>query len=377
MARLDLLMAMLVVRLLLACLFLSAALFRDPVDLRGLLVRQAAAPERFGLVDWEIREVSDRAGRLLAALRGQASPPSPGDLEAARSFFLLPPAARHAAGGEIEPAIERMVEQSWRQEGLVTRTFLAGDAPVLFPPVSFVFTEPPRVLVVSPRDRIRVAEYSLLRTDVGPVASEQLEASVESRDLSALVTPVGGLATYPSMVLEGGTGQQMLAAVAHEWVHAYLFFQPLGRLYWSDQQAREINETAAEMAGQEIGVRLAGELGLPVVPVGTRLSPRQREFQDSMRVIRTEVDRLLAAGQVDGAETYMESQRQALVARGFPLRKLNQAYFAFHGSYGDGPAGQSPIPRQLRALRAASPSLGVFLQRVAQLQGAADLAAVS
>ena len=62
------------------------------------------------------------------------------------------------------------------------------------------------------------------------------------------------------------------------------------------------------------------------------------------------------------------------MAAGFQIRKLNQAYFAFYGSYGDAAAGVNPIPRQLGWLRAASGSPGEFLRRVGQLTSAEDLA---
>ncbi|MCZ6891732.1 MAG: hypothetical protein O7F09_04375, partial [Chloroflexi bacterium] len=43
------------------------------------------------------------------------------------------------------------------------------------------------------------------------------------------------------------------------------------------------------------------------------------------------------------------------------IRKLNQAYFAFHGTYADSPASVSPIHQQLLDLRDASTSLAAFI----------------
>ena len=83
---------------------------------------------------------------------------------------------------------------------------------------------------------------------------------------------------------------------------------------------------------------------------------------------------MLRAGQIDEAEAYLRDRRLEFVAAGFQIRKLNQAYFAFYGSYGDGAAGVNPIPRQLGWLRAASGSPGEFLRQVGQLTSAADLA---
>lgn len=85
-----------------------------------------------------------------------------------------------------------------------------------------------------------------------------------------------------------------------------------------------------------------------------------------MRDSRTQVEQMLAAGQVDGAEAYMRAQRDELQRHGYAIRKLNQAYFALYGSYGDGYAASnaSPIPGLLHQLRDESPSVGDFLVRV-------------
>ena len=86
-----------------------------------------------------------------------------------------------------------------------------------------------------------------------------------------------------------------------------------------------------------------------------------------MRRIRLQVDELLAQGKIEEAEAYMETERLKLVEQGHPLRRLNQAYFAFHGAYAASPASVDPTGAQLRHLRAASPSLKAFLDRVAWL----------
>ena len=50
------------------------------------------------------------------------------------------------------------------------------------------------------------------------------------------------------------------------------------------------------------------------------------------------------------------------------IRKLNQAYFAFHGAYADvpgGAAGEDPVGPAVRALRAQSDSLADFVNTIA------------
>jgi hypothetical protein len=92
---------------------------------------------------------------------------------------------------------------------------------------------------------------------------------------------------------------------------------------------------------------------------------RTFEFGPFMRETRLTVDRLLAEGHVSEAEAYMEARRKILIDHGYIIRKLNQAYFAFHGSYAVGPAATDPIGGKLRALRDRSASLAEFLRAVA------------
>jgi hypothetical protein len=92
-----------------------------------------------------------------------------------------------------------------------------------------------------------------------------------------------------------------------------------------------------------------------------------------MRRIRLHVDELLAKGRVVEAEDYMEQERQKLVAAGHRLRRLNQAYFAFHGSYATSPASVDPIGPWLRQLRAQSGSLKGFLDQVSRMRSLEDL----
>ena len=85
-----------------------------------------------------------------------------------------------------------------------------------------------------------------------------------------------------------------------------------------------------------------------------------------MHITRVHVDELLAAGKVTEAETFMEQRRLFFWENGYAIRKLNQAYFAFYGAYADvpgGAAGEDPVGPAVRALRAQSASLTVFLKK--------------
>jgi len=86
-----------------------------------------------------------------------------------------------------------------------------------------------------------------------------------------------------------------------------------------------------------------------------------------MNTTRVTVDRLLSEGKIEAAENYMEERRRLFWDNGFLIRKLNQAYFAFYGAYADeagGAAGEDPVGAAVRTLRAQSPSLASFLNRI-------------
>ncbi len=86
-----------------------------------------------------------------------------------------------------------------------------------------------------------------------------------------------------------------------------------------------------------------------------------------MRETRVQTEDFLKVGQVAEAESYMRARRDELQQHGVQIRKLNQAYFALYGSYGEGFAASpsNPIPRLLRTLRE-------FWRRYVELQGARE-----
>jgi len=106
--------------------------------------------------------------------------------------------------------------------------------------------------------------------------------------------------------------------------------------------------------------------------------PPAFDFNAEMRQTRVQVDELLAQGQIEEAEATMEARRQEFVAQGYGIRKLNQAYFAFHGAYADEPgaAGEDPVGPAVQDLRARSPDLHTFVARVARVTTLAQLQAL-
>jgi hypothetical protein len=71
----------------------------------------------------------------------------------------------------------------------------------------------------------------------------------------------------------------------------------------------------------------------------------------------------------------MNQRRDELQQHGYQIRKLNQAYFALYGSYGDGYAASpaNPIPGLLHDLRDHSATVGDFMVRVRGVATVAEL----
>jgi len=198
-----------------------------------------------------------------------------------------------------------------------------------------------------------------------------------------------------------------MQTVAHEWVHNWLDFRPLGYSYLAESPViRTINETVASLAGDEIGLKVMRRYYLatlkkehpdlvdpkpleapdlnPVTQPPTQRDPGKFSYNNALYETRVKVEemlaearRLKAAGKPGGAqakiveaENYMEERRQFINSHGYGIRKLNQAFFAFYGAYADQPggaAGSDPTGPAVVALRAYSPSLRQFLDRVSSI----------
>jgi len=337
-------------------------------------IRDLAAPSAFRLLDWETVHLADHAPRLWTGLFGGIDTAG-ADADLLQGYFRAG-ASRVDKRTQAEAALERVVSQAYLDAGM--RRSEPLPLPRLFPPVLVALTPPPNILVIAPRTELRVLSSSVLQAMDVP-AQERLEASADSTDVSSLIAPIGGLATYPSMVLEEDAPERVLSAVAHEWLHQYLIFYPLGMGYWDRQETREINETTADMIGQEVGGQLARQLGLVAAsPVRTPAAPPNAfDFRAFFRVTRLQTEQLLLEGRVIDAESYMRDRRDELQTHGYQIRKLNQAYFALYGSYGDGFAASpaNPIPGLLRSLRERSGSLSDFVFQVREIRTVAELRA--
>ncbi len=354
-----------------------------------------ARPYRFSLARWELAQFA----RLLQP--AELPPQAQGDPSGyVQHYFALQAWANNleragqplppSLGEELErmcPAVERIlaqqVREAFRREGIYSPLDRYLPLPITFPPVWFVLEPPPQLLVVSPRERIEPIYQVMLVPKMDVATMEQIEAQVEALGYSALVTEIGGLgASYPAMVSTYSSLPYAVETVAEEWLHQYLAFTPSGFRYIlhllrlrPDYEIAQLNESLATVVHEEIGAWVLAEYyGILPEPEPAALPDEAAgDFCALMRETRLQAEALLAQGQIEAAEAYMEARRQVLVEKGYRIRKLNQAYFAFYGTYADAPGAISLVGSELRALRAEAPSLGAFLNLVVGMTSREEL----
>jgi hypothetical protein len=368
------------------------------------------AGKRFSVAAWEVQALTDKAAQLVRGSRRDE-----GDTALVREFFDVAGrigalraeaerlaaqklhmsaraseiqaelktlyAKRDALEDDAEDVLALQVTRALRENELYTR-ILGWN--IIWPPVTSEFVDLPLLLVISPRERIERRVDYLLDPDLTVAEMEAIEDAVRDMGYSGLVTHIGGLATYPAMIPEIYGLGFVLDTMPHEWVHDFLAFYPLGWAYGTSHEMTTMNATTADIVGEEIGQYLARRYYPEYVrepqpsptPAPKPSEPPAFSFGAFMRETRLRTDELLAQGRVDEAEAYMEQRRLELQEHGYYIRKLNQAYFAFHGSYATGPGSVDPIGPQLQKLRAASVSLREFLFTVARMRSYDDLVRV-
>ncbi len=291
--------------------------------------------------------------------------------------------ALRAAQEEKRPPVERILE---KQVSRVLAEEELGWLGLALPPVAFQFTELPYNLILSPRDEIKQRLSRPLVPSLSLETREMLETTLEGDlpNTSSLIDGIGGFSTWPTMVIDRASLSWILSTIAHEWVHTYLISFPLGWHYWSSSDAEAINETVADIVGNEVGRKALERYYPELVPPPQAQRPTTQarpvpepelpafSSSEEMRITRERVDLLLAEGKISEAEEYMEERRQFLLENGYFIRRLNQAYFAFYGTYRTSAAAptEDPIGPRLSRLREETPDLASFLRAV---RGMADL----
>jgi hypothetical protein len=312
------------------------------------------------------------------------------DKESTSAFLRAQRDELSARQNALAPLAEATL-QSQVSEALAELDLTTAGQPL--PPVLYHISSAPLALIVSPRDHIQqIANISVLPA---LTLDEQIKLEDEvakSLNVSTLTVPIGGVGVYPTMVTETTDLRWTLDTIAHEWTHNYLTVRPLGINYSTTPELRTMNETTASIAGNEIGnyvlqkyypELIVSSASSPLSASRNQLSfnvhlppsnglddPPPFDFRAEMHETRVTADQLLTENKIQEAETYMEKRRQLFWENGYLLRKLNQAYFAFHGAYADvpgGAAGEDPVGPAVRALREQSDSLAYFINTIGRM----------
>ncbi len=354
-----------------------------------LKVIPAQIREVFGVretVDDEARIVLEHFSRveqektLKSALLAVKDSGNQGDSSALEADLRRVEGQKRVSDETISRIIGGQIRETLAEQGIFNPADSLGLR-FTFPPVNFRLDKPPLVLVISPRDRIDSIKEVTLQQDVTPEQMKDIEAKVDALGVSSLVVETGGFGgTYPTFVINTADLRFTIDTAAHEWLHQYLAFKPLGFRYVLDRlglsKSYEIvtmNETVAGIVGKEIGTLVYKKYYADRIKQERAPRTGGFDFNKEMREIRRAVDKLLAEGKIEEAESFMEQKRQYLASNEYHIRKLNQAYFAFHGSYGDSPTSISPIGVELRMLRSQSASLKDFLSTVAGMTSRKNL----
>jgi hypothetical protein len=360
---------------------------------------EAAASEHgYNLVGWEIKHFPEKwlhkvqhlfAGRseqegneVICAYFEQAA-----DLEGAGEETDEDAEKRLGAlENDVEDVIEGRVTAVLKDQGLALEPPLFSDLGLVFPPVDFEIDATPRVLAVSPRERIELRESYLLEPNIPPQEIDQIEREAESdnvdgRGVSALVIRTGGLSSYPTVVFEDAPYESLMETVFHEWLHSYLIFFPLGASYFASSEARTLNESVANIGGKELARLYFERYGTPAETCEAEPTPAPSQgpapaafdFTSEMRALRQQVEATLTEGRIEEAEALMAAKRDEFETKGVFIRRLNQAYFAFHGFYADSPGSIDPIGPKLQTLLERAGSPGEFVRLASEITSRAQL----
>src|SRR5262249_3215698 len=150
----------------------------------------------------------------------------------------------------------------------------------------------------------------------------------------------------------------------------------------------------AVLSGSEIAVKvikrfyqnfpdIMSQLPKPAPPPASNSPQLQQppafDYSAFINQTRITVDSLLAAGKVDQAEKYMQSQRLILVGHGYQIRKINQAYFAFYGGYQSGTnagaGGTDPTGPAINEIRERAGSYKAWLETMRSITNVNELLA--
>jgi hypothetical protein len=387
-----------IIGLLLLCLLGGCATSEFDDNLNDIV-----KPYRFNFVGWElgafahetrqwlggedaeipsktVREYFSLVGQIRA-LKWQIAADETGDTAALEAELNELEERRLASVSSVEEIIADQIREVLNEQGIYHPWDESIGIKITFPPVNFIMGELPYLLVISPRERIESIREIALRGDLTLEERETIEAEADALGISSLVVALGGAgALYPTLVTDDASLSRAIDIAAEEWLHQYLSLKPLGFRYaldllgiHRDYEIATMNETLAGIVSAEIGALVRQKYYPEYADDPSPSAEGEFDFNAEMRAIRIAVDAYLAQGEIELAEAFMEEKRQYLLSMGYYIRKLNQAYFAFHGAYADEPTSVDPIGVEMKELREHLDSLKEFLNTVADMTSRQDL----
>jgi len=371
------------------------------------------APYGFSIFNWEVKSLSQEISQVFSGtdkaqpdqsqvvvdyfaimdkinaeeqtIEDITSGVTSGDVTAHLNTLLTLEQQRDSLATQAQFVLESQVRATLNSLGIYNPLDCILSLKSTFPPVLLRLQEPPKLLVVSPLGNISRLATIPLNNNMSLDNINKLEDAVSALGVSALVVDLGGIATYPSFVANRYGLQFALNTAVEEWFHQYLFFRPLGFRYGLEEMGFNepdyiviMNETLAGIVSDEVANIIYNTYYASYYPPasssGGDTAPPTFNFNSFMRNTRLTVDSMLAQGQISQAKTYMEQQRLILVAHGRQIRKLNQAFFAFYGSYADQPGFENPIADNLTTLRDKSATLAAFVEQASGFTNPNELA---
>ena len=319
------------------CIFILIFFINFNHSYKPTYLEEVIAEHKFNIMKWELKSLSLKFLNLF----------KDNSINESEVIIYLNQKVSGIRSYEVEKFVEEIISNEVKQN-------LKKE--ILFPPVSFIIHESPKVLILSPRDEIILEKAILLKPNLSLEIILDIEKKISNKKYSVLIFNTGGFASYPSIVQKPNSYSHLTKTVAHEWLHHYLFFFPLGRSYFSGGEMVTLNESLADLFASEVSKNLLSDKHEKV--------NQDEKFYNFMRETRIKVDDLLAKGLVFEAEEYMFNRTKEINQLGYKIRKINQAYFAFNGNYALDPGSLSEIDDNLIELRKNYYSYGELIHDI-------------
>ena len=130
----------------------------------------------------------------------------------------------------------------------------------LFPKVRFKLDATPNVLIISPKNNIKLTYSILLKQNLTIKEKETIENQIEEKfNVSAIILNIGGIAFYPSLIPKDIDNNKIIKNIIHEWLHQYLVLYNLGQNIYKDNQMLALNETIVSYVSEELAKNIIDE----------------------------------------------------------------------------------------------------------------------